>query len=461
MSEIKQIPVARIHPHPDNPRKDLGDLTELVESIKVNGILQNLTIIPFFGKDECDEETNYTVIIGHRRLAAANEAGLETVPCVIRQMSREEQIATMLAENMQRTDLTVYEQAKSFQQLSIDFGKSVADISAMSGFSETTVRRRTKLAELDEKKFQKACRRGATLFDFAELDKVEDPEDREVCLDAIGTQNFKNSLKDALAKQKNREKRAAWEKQLAAFATKIEKSGFVGDVDLEMDYVRNYGTWTPVGDVEIPEDAGKVRYFYTVSDIQISVYKEHVADPERDAAEEERRRIKEQQEARYQQLRAISRRHYELRRDFVREYGAAKQNAAVIIRNAADALIKHLGVGGYSSSFDMEELARITGLTWNENEGALSGVREAINERPEKMLLAEIFWMMERGQQSYVRQVWDSEMRRYVNRYNDNQTLDSCYYFLEELGYECSDEEIQMRRGTHPLFDRVELDHNQ
>ena len=46
--EQKQIPIDMLRPHPDNPRKDLGDLTELAESIKARGVMQNLTVIPFF-----------------------------------------------------------------------------------------------------------------------------------------------------------------------------------------------------------------------------------------------------------------------------------------------------------------------------------------------------------------------------------------------------------------------------
>lgn len=78
MAEIKYIPVSKLWRHPDNPRKDLGDVTELAESIKVNGVLQNLTVVPLIGEitKKWDGES-YRVIIGHRRLAAAKLAGLE------------------------------------------------------------------------------------------------------------------------------------------------------------------------------------------------------------------------------------------------------------------------------------------------------------------------------------------------------------------------------------------------
>ena len=118
------IPVDRLHPHPDNPRKDLGDLTELADSIKANGIMQNLTVVI---DDPSKTITDYTVIIGHRRLAAAKLAGLTEVPCFITEMDEKTQLTTMLAENMQRADLTVYEQAQGFQMM-IDLGATVEDV---------------------------------------------------------------------------------------------------------------------------------------------------------------------------------------------------------------------------------------------------------------------------------------------------------------------------------------------
>ena len=72
-TNVTMIPVAQLHPHPDNPRKDLGDITELTASIKANGVLQNLTVVP-------RNTDGYTVIIGHRRLAAAKAAGLWSCP---------------------------------------------------------------------------------------------------------------------------------------------------------------------------------------------------------------------------------------------------------------------------------------------------------------------------------------------------------------------------------------------
>ena len=111
MQNITMIPITCLYPHPDNPRKNLGDLSELADSIQKNGIMQNLTVVP-------KSESEYTVIIGHRRLSAAKQAGLTAVPCAITEMSPTDQVATMLLENVQRVELTPFEQMKVFSSCS-------------------------------------------------------------------------------------------------------------------------------------------------------------------------------------------------------------------------------------------------------------------------------------------------------------------------------------------------------
>ena len=455
--KMVMIRIDHLNPHPDNPRKELGDLTELAESIKANGVLQNLTVVPYYSRVHYRViQGSYTVIIGHRRMAAAKLAGLTELPCVIVEMSEEEQLATMLTENMQRTDLTLYEQAKSFQQLSIDFGKSVEEISAMSGFSETTVRKRKRLADLNEKKFKRACERGATLFDFAELDKVEDPTDKEKCLDAIGTANFKNVLKTVLDEQKAKQRRARWLEQLPTFATQIEQMGYVGEEWVEMQYYRNYGSWSRVDDIEKPSDADEVRYFYIVHKDQIDIYKERIVDSAEEAEKQRKQELKYKQEAKYQQLLEISKRHYKLRAEFVAEYGKAKTNSAIITRNATGAIM-HMSrrSGYYYSNYNYGPLAKLLGIPCDEKSNSIDqeAFKKRCAEAPEYALLCMAYWLMDGESKSYIEHEWDSKKQLYMARWKNNDTLDEVYYFLEELGYQTSDEERQMRRGTHHLFD--------
>lgn len=451
-SEIILVPIQQIHPHPDNPRKDVGDVTELAESIRANGILQNLTVVPgHYGKDGFVQD-EYTVIIGHRRLAASKAAGLAEVPCVIAEMSLDAQVATMLTENMQRSDLTIYEQAKAFQQLSLDFGMSVAEIAEMSGFSEATVRRRTKLADLNEVAFKRACERGATLFDFAELDKLETPEDKAKVLADMGTSNFRNTLKETLAGQKFRHKREEWLAALRTFATQIEKHGYVEYKAVSMNHYREYGSWNKSDDVVKPDDAGEVRYFFVVTETKITVYKEMKTSPE-EAARISAENIKRQEdEHRWKYIQEVSDRHKELRREFVENFGQSNKNQTSIARFASEAMIWECS-RQYYSNFNLESVAEIFRIPYDQENRCLDAEAFAKlqAEKPMWVLLVFAYWYADRTE-GYIKHDWNADKKEWQIIHKENKRLDKIYQFLESIGYEMSDEERQLADGTHELF---------
>lgn len=190
--DIVMIETKRLRHHPDNPRKDMGDVTELADSIKKNGIMQNLTVIPI----ECTEEDpekqwdankvspfhDFYVLIGNRRMEACLQAGLEEVPCkIVSNISKKEQVAIMLEENMQRSDLTIIEQAEGFQMM-LDLGETVDSISEKTGFSKATVYHRVNIAKLDKEILaEKRDDEGffqLSMGDLIELEKVKDMDER-------------------------------------------------------------------------------------------------------------------------------------------------------------------------------------------------------------------------------------------------------------------------------------------
>lgn len=216
---IELINIDKIHPHENNPRKELGDLTELAASIKESGILQNLTVIPCTGYYHGD----YTVIIGHRRLAAAKLAGLTEVPCVITEMDEKTQIATMLLENMQRSDLTVYEQAQGIQMM-IDLGDSIDAVSKKTGFSESTIRRRTRLLKLDKEEFNKTQDRQVSLGEYDKLFEIEDDGERAKLLKSIGTADFNNQFMKAKQKEVKKKAKSLIISELEKFADRADSA---------------------------------------------------------------------------------------------------------------------------------------------------------------------------------------------------------------------------------------------
>lgn len=172
---IQEIEIEKLKNHSANVRKSYENLEELTESIRTQGILQNLTVVP----DPSDPGT-YLVVIGNCRLVAARRAGLKTLPCAVRKMTDRQQAEVMLMENMQRNDLTLREQAQGFQMV-LDLGGTVDDIAEKTGFSKSTVYHRLNIAKLDQEELKKREESDGfqlSIKDMIALEKVKSIEDR-------------------------------------------------------------------------------------------------------------------------------------------------------------------------------------------------------------------------------------------------------------------------------------------
>ena len=137
--QIKLINTSLIDPHPDNPRKQIGDVTDLAASIKANGLLSPLSVVP--------NGERYRVIAGHRRLAACKQAGTGAVPCFVLDLDPLQQLEAMVTENCQREQLTVLEEADAIQGM-LDLGATTASVAHRLGRSADYVRDRAKAASI-------------------------------------------------------------------------------------------------------------------------------------------------------------------------------------------------------------------------------------------------------------------------------------------------------------------------
>jgi ParB family chromosome partitioning protein len=132
----RMIPVDKIRPNPDQPRKALGELRELTDSIKEKGVLEPL-LVRFMPRDDC-----YHIISGERRYHASRAAGLREVPCIEKIADDAETLELALIENLQRKDLTPFEEADGLQRLAEQFDYTHDDIAkkiakARSSVTET------------------------------------------------------------------------------------------------------------------------------------------------------------------------------------------------------------------------------------------------------------------------------------------------------------------------------------
>jgi len=133
----KMVPLSAIEPDPNQPRSSLGDLDELVASIRAKGVLEPILIRP----RPLTEGTGpvYRIISGERRFRAAQEAGLYEVPAIEMDVSAEEALEIALIENLQRKDLTPFEEAEGFRQLAEQHTYTHEEIAEAVGKSRTVI----------------------------------------------------------------------------------------------------------------------------------------------------------------------------------------------------------------------------------------------------------------------------------------------------------------------------------
>ena len=125
------IPIDLIKPNPEQPRQSIGDLTELVASIREKGVLEPLIVRP--------HDDGYQIIAGERRWRASLQAGLTVVPCIEKDIDDKEVLEIALIENLQRKDLTPFEEAEGLQSLAQKFQYTHAQIAEVLGKSRTSV----------------------------------------------------------------------------------------------------------------------------------------------------------------------------------------------------------------------------------------------------------------------------------------------------------------------------------
>lgn len=131
---VRSVPTAKVRPNPRQPRRQFNDdrLAELAHSIREKGIIEPLIVREA-------EDGAFELIAGERRLRAAQLAGLDEVPVLLRRSADRESLEIALIENLQREDLNPVDEARAYLRLSEEFGRTHADISQEVGKDRTTV----------------------------------------------------------------------------------------------------------------------------------------------------------------------------------------------------------------------------------------------------------------------------------------------------------------------------------
>lgn len=142
---ILLVPQTEIVPNPHQPRLrfDFDELEGLAQSIRLNGIIHPIAV-------RLNAEGKYELISGERRLRAARLVGITNIPCILIEANDEKSALFSILENVQRSDLSFFEEAIAIEKLIVNFGMSREDVSQKLGKAPTTISNKLRLLRLSE-----------------------------------------------------------------------------------------------------------------------------------------------------------------------------------------------------------------------------------------------------------------------------------------------------------------------
>jgi ParB family chromosome partitioning protein len=191
------VPIDRIDPNPQQPRQVMGDLSELMASIHEKGILEPLVVR--------QRGERFQIVAGERRYHAAVQVGLRELPVVVREVDDSEVVEIALIENLQRKDLTPFEEAEALQGLADRCGYTHEDLARRLGKSRTSVTESLALCVMPDE-VRNLCR----LADISskslllQIVRQETPEKMTALVEKIASQGgtTRQQLREAAAKPK-------------------------------------------------------------------------------------------------------------------------------------------------------------------------------------------------------------------------------------------------------------------
>ena len=193
----RMIDIQRIEPNPHQPRKEFGDLSDMVQSVKEKGILEPILVRSYEGK--------YQIIAGERRYQASVQAGLRRIPCIEVDVDARGMLEISLIENLQRLDLTAFEEAAALQRLSDQFRYTHDEIARKLGKSRTVITETLSLQRMPEN-VQDRCRQADIVSKSMLLQIARQSSEKEM-LALIDTISGKGITREQ-ARQFNREDKA-------------------------------------------------------------------------------------------------------------------------------------------------------------------------------------------------------------------------------------------------------------
>lgn len=169
---IRMVPLGKIDPNPQQARSELGNMDELMASIKSKGVLEPILVRP--------KNDRYEIIAGERRYVASKRVGLKEIPAIEMIVKDNEAMELALIENLQRKDLDVFEEADGLNVLVEIYGYSHAQLAEKIGKARSTITEIINVARIP-KKLRDVCKEAditsrSTLIEIAKQEKHSDME---------------------------------------------------------------------------------------------------------------------------------------------------------------------------------------------------------------------------------------------------------------------------------------------
>lgn len=225
-NRVLQIAVAEIYPNPHQPRTefDSSDISSLAESICQNGILQPLSVRKI--------EKGYELIAGERRLRAAKLVQLKYVPCIVHDISARTSAVLALVENIQRQDLSFFDEAKAIEKLISIYGITQEDAAIKLGKAQSTIANKLRILKLSDEEKELITKFNLTERHARAMLRIPSKEERLKILGKVIKYNLnvektEQIIDEALGKEKEREsykKRSKVFQNVKIFVNTINKA---------------------------------------------------------------------------------------------------------------------------------------------------------------------------------------------------------------------------------------------
>lgn len=451
-NQIKLINTSLIDPHPDNPRKNIGDVTDLANSIKANGLLSPLSVVP--------NGERFRVIAGHRRLAACKQAGTGAVPCFVLQLDPLQQLEAMVTENCQREQLTTLEEADAIQGM-LDLGATTASVAHRLGRSSDYVRDRAKAASIDNE--IRAVRDDFSQLTIGQLVAIARydgrPDLQKKLAQAAGTSNFDYILRNIERDDRDRQ----WIESVAALLGEPDNGiNLIPDPPYSNPEWRYAGcmfpsTGTPEEIIEkIREQNPAAVSIHTVSQqVYLWTRRDKTAD-----AEKEARRAAEQAER-------------DARRHALEEYAAASADKRMAWLHGhlhgikRDKLVETTARLGLLQIIDPDPQGYTQALsTWNDKCGVeqfttISGIEPKRALAELRYHLDEPDWAVWAVQILAARIEWFIDPTDWTTVNDTSRRIPGYYQILQDLGYTPTDDETSHLDQLIAAISEADSDENE